>query len=279
MNDLVSTDTALLAQPANQLLDAFGAGQASPGSGSAAALMGLLAVRLIRTVCLKSLEKEAGRLAEATLRHILDDLAATEPALRELFEADAREFKEVVRLRMERDACADTDGRSALQRRANDLLQVATDNTFGIIDLCLPLINHGVTVFQHGWKHVRGDSGAAISAAIAAITSGLFIANLNIQSLKERNYAKDNIGRCTELLELLQQRQQVALECVTSLNAEALDSLAGAAFASQQLPLSFAEDADTVHTNEERPLMPASGSLSDGNVLGTTAPNPDRRIR
>lgn len=251
MHELVPPETALLAQPANQLLDAFGAGQASPGSGSAAALMGLLAVRLIRTVCLKSLEKEAGRLAEATLRHILDELAATEPALRALFETDAREFKEVVQLRIERDASTDADVRSTLQRRANDLLEVATDNTFEIIDLCMPLINHGVIVFQHGWKAVRGDSGAAISAAIAAITSGLFIANLNIKGLKERNYATDNIGRCTALLELLQQKQLVALGCVTSLNAEALDSLASEASGSHQLPLSFVEDASIAPANED----------------------------
>ncbi|UXU90785.1 cyclodeaminase/cyclohydrolase family protein [Burkholderia sp. S-53] len=237
MDDLVPPNIELLTQPATRLLDAFGAGQASPGSGSAAALMGLLAVKLIRTVCLKSLEKTSDRLTEATLRHILDELVATESTLRALFEKDATEFAEIVRLRMERDRAIDPDIRATLQRRSNDQLEVATDNTFEIIDACLPLINHGVTVFEHGWKAVRGDSGAAISAAIAAITSGLFIANLNIKGLKERKYAKDKIGRCTELLKLLQQKQETALHCVTSLNAEALDSLAVEGSVSLQLPL------------------------------------------
>ncbi|MFP3506162.1 cyclodeaminase/cyclohydrolase family protein [Burkholderia sp. SIMBA_062] len=236
MDDLVPPNTDLLAQPATQLLDAF-AGQASPGSGSAAAPMGLLAIKLIRTVCLKSLEKVLDRLKETTLRHILDELAATEGTLRALFEKDATEFAEIVQLRMERDRATDPDLRATLQRRANDQLEVATDNTFEIIDSCMPLITHGVTVFQNGWKAVRGDSGAAISAAIAAITSGLFIANLNIKGLKERNYAKDKIGRCTELLALLQERQEIALSCVTSLNSEALDSLAVEGSVALQLPL------------------------------------------
>ncbi len=48
----------LLEKPTTELLDAFGAGNASPGSGSAAALMGLLAVKLLITVCDKSLTKE-----------------------------------------------------------------------------------------------------------------------------------------------------------------------------------------------------------------------------
>jgi formiminotetrahydrofolate cyclodeaminase len=251
MTDSVPPGAELLAQPANKLLDAFGAGQASPGSGSAAALMGLLAVRLIRTVCLKSLQKNPERNTEVTLRHLLDELGAIEPSLRALFEKDAREFDEIVRLRIARDAATDPDVKSTASRRANDLLEVATDNTFQIIDLCLPLIDHGVTVFEHGWQSVRGDSGAAISAAIAAVTSGLFIANLNIKRLKERNYARDNIDRCAAVLALLQQKQQTALGCVTSLNAEALDSLAIEGNVSLQLPLDLAADRPSRSADEE----------------------------
>jgi len=70
----------------------------------------------------------------------------------------------------------------------------------------------------------------------------LFIANLNIKRLKERNYARDNIDRCAALLALLQQKQQTALGCVTSLNAEALDSLAIEGNVSLQLPLDLAAD-------------------------------------
>lgn len=247
----VPPEANLLAQPANQLLDAFGAGQASPGSGSAAALMGLLSVKLIRTVCLKSLQKNPERNMEVTLRHLLDELDAIEPSLRALFEKDAGEFDEIVRLRIARDEATDPDVKSTTSRRANDLLQVATDNTFKIIDLCLPLIDHGVTVFEHGWQSVRGDSGAAISSAIAAVTSGLFIANLNIKGLKERNYARDNIDRCAALLALLQQKQQTALGCVTSLNAEALDSLAVEGSVSLQLPLEFGADPHSSSADEE----------------------------
>jgi len=98
MENLLPPETNLLAQPAGQLLDAFGAGKASPGSGSAAAMMGLLAVKLIRTVCLKSLEKKPDRELEVILRHILEQLADTESALVAIFEKDAREFDEIVRL-------------------------------------------------------------------------------------------------------------------------------------------------------------------------------------
>jgi formiminotetrahydrofolate cyclodeaminase len=242
MNDLVPPDSSLLAQPANQLLDAFGAGQASPGSGSAAALMGLLAVKLISTVCLKSLEKESCRPAEATLRHLRDRMAEIDPLLRALFEKDAREFEELIQLIGERDRAA-PEAKKALSRQVKSRLEVATDNVFQIIDLCLPLIDQGVIVFNNGWGTVRGDSGAAISAAIAAVTSGLFIVNLNVKWLRGRKYARENIDRCTTLLETLQQKQIAAHACIASLNAEALTSLAVAARDDSQLPLALEDSA------------------------------------
>ncbi|UIF90061.1 cyclodeaminase/cyclohydrolase family protein [Cupriavidus necator] len=145
-----------------------------------------------------------------------------EPKLVELFEKDAREFDEVLRLRIERDEAANADEKTRFTRRANDLLETAADNAFAVIDACMPLIHHGVTVFQVGWGSVRGDSGAAISSAIAAVKSAIFITKLNLKSLGNRRYARENISRCAELYASLQQRQASAFECVTSLNAEAL---------------------------------------------------------
>ncbi|NSX02753.1 cyclodeaminase/cyclohydrolase family protein [Cupriavidus gilardii] len=216
---------AYLARPASRLLDDFGAGKASPGSGSAAALMGLLAVKLIRTVCMKSLEKEQCRAARPTLEHVLEQVTRIEPTLVDLFEKDAREFEEVVKLRVERDVATSPEDRMRLTRRANALLETATDNAFAIIDACLPLIGHGVQVFQVGWGAVRGDSGAAISSAIAAVMSAIFITNLNLKSLGGRRYARDNIVRCADFYAKLQERQASAFQCVTSLNAEALEAV------------------------------------------------------
>jgi hypothetical protein len=89
----------------------------------------------------------------------------------------------------------------------------------------MKLIDHGVVVFDSGWHAVRGDSGAAISAAIAGVLSGIFIANLNIKTLNRRKYAADNLHRCDKLYKELAAKQTTAFACVTSLNAEALTSI------------------------------------------------------
>lgn len=215
----------LLEKPAGQLLNDFGAGKAAPGSGSAAALMGLLAAKLLITVCDKSLTKQECREHEKVLTYIKDQVHAIEPRLMDLFEKDAKEFDEVVALRVARDLAELPVDKSRLSRQSQELLEVATDNAFLVIEQCMKLIDHGVVIFEAGWHAVRGDSGAALSAAIAGVLSGIFIANLNIKTLKGRKYAADNVHRCDELYKELAAKQEKAFSCVTSLNAEAIASI------------------------------------------------------
>jgi len=216
---------SLLDRSTGQLLNDFGAGNASPGSGSAAALMGLLAVKLLVTVCDKSTSKPECKSNEKVMTYIKEQVQAIEPRLIDLFEKDARDFDEVVTLRIARDKAESPQDKSKLSRQAQELLEAATDNAFQIIEQCMKLIDHGVVVFESGWHAVRGDSGAALSAAIAGVLSGIFIANLNIKTLKGRKYAADNLNRCDELYKELVAKQTKAFSCVTSLNAEAIASI------------------------------------------------------
>lgn len=216
---------SLLDRPTGQLLNDFGAGKASPGSGSAAALMGLLAVKLLVTVCDKSASKPECKSNEKVLAYIREQVQAIEPRLIELFEKDAKDFEEVVALRIARDQAESAQDKSKRSRQSQELLETATDNAFHIIEQCMKLIDHGVVVFESGWPSVRGDSGAALSAAIAGVLSGIFIANLNIKTLKGRKYAADNLHRCDALYKELAAKQAKAFSCVTSLNAEAIASI------------------------------------------------------
>jgi formiminotetrahydrofolate cyclodeaminase len=224
-NTVDKNQATFLAKPTGKLLDDFGAGKASPGSGSAAALMGLLAVKLLITVCDKSATKPECKKDEKALLYIKQQIQEIEPKLVGLFEKDAREFDEVVAIRVARDRAKTTPEKASLSREANELLETATDNAFEIIDECMKLVDHGVIIFETGWHAVRGDSGAGLSAAIAGVLSGIFIANLNVKTLKGRKYASENLTRCSDLYRKLETKQAKAFSCVTSLNAEALASI------------------------------------------------------
>jgi formiminotetrahydrofolate cyclodeaminase len=222
---LVVVDQQWLDKPTTEVLAGFGAGQASPGSGSAAALMGLLASKLIITVCSKSVEKSKVVNDAKDFRYVTEQCQNHYESLRELFEKDASDFREVIELKKQRDKSEPSEEKSKLQRQANDLLEKTTDYVLEIIEKCRLLAEHGLTMFERGWPYVRGDSGAAISAAIGGIMSGIFIVNLNIKILKDRQYAKDNASKTQDLYAMIEKLQARAFSQVTSLNKEAIGAI------------------------------------------------------
>jgi len=222
----VTDPVSILERPTNQLLNDFGAGRASPGSGSAAALLSLLSSKMIVTVCDISTRKDECMKTHKDFQFISKTIHETiEPRLKELFEKDASDFEKVVALRVARDQSEDQKEKSKLARESLDLLQVATDYTFEVAEISLRLMEFGVTMFDHGWHAIRGDSGVAISAAMSGVMSSIFIINLNLKTLKRRKYANENIKRCTELQKKLEILQTRAFSCVTSISSESLESI------------------------------------------------------
>lgn len=216
----------LLARPANQLLNDFGAGRASPGSGSAAALLSLLSAKMITTVCEISTRKDECAddhpEFEFIAKAIRDEI---EPRLKELFELDAKDFEKVIALRVARDNEQDQNEKSRYSRESLDLLQTATDYTFEVGEISIRLMGYGVVMFEKGWHAVRGDSGVSISAAMSGVMSSIFISNLNLKTLKRRKYAEENLHRCQKLQEQLNDLQTRAFSCVTAISAESVESI------------------------------------------------------
>lgn len=214
-----------LSKPANILLDEFGAGKAAPGSGSAAALMGLLAAKLIVTVCDISVTKELSDRQKALLKVVRRNADARVGKLSDLFEADAVSFERVIELRKSRDAATTEAERRTFSRQANDELEDATNYVFEICEEVLVLIDQATAAFDEGWHAVRGDAGSALSVAIAALTSGLMIIALNLKALKSRQYARTRAADLLRLNEQLRERQYRALDRVIGLDREAISRI------------------------------------------------------
>jgi len=246
MDGSLRTASSLLDKSVNGLLDDFGAGNSAPGSGSAAALMGILAGKLIITVCSLSLKKAAQERRaienktlqsselkfipyETQFQYIIDDITQNiEPELKFLFEEDSKEFEQVVELRKKRIEAAN-NGDKNLQSKYNkeslNKLQEVTDFVFRISDQCFKLIDHGNFIFDKAYTAVRGDSGAAISAAIAGVTSSIFIINLNLVSLSRRNWSKSKKKACDDMYEKLQSKQLEAFTRVGALSSEVVETM------------------------------------------------------
>lgn len=217
---------SLLDLPANNLLDSFGAGRASPGSGSAAALLAILACKMIVTVCEISTKKECCNESHKEFGFVFNRVREfLEPRLKELFDADARDFDEVIKLRVLRDQAEDVNEKSKYTKQSSKLLETATDYTFEIAEHSLTIIDYGIVMFEHGWHAVRGDSGVSISAAMSALMSCIFVISLNLKTLKSRKYSKINVARLSELQRKLEAMQVKAFSCVTAINSESVKAV------------------------------------------------------
>ncbi|ENN6811419.1 cyclodeaminase/cyclohydrolase family protein [Vibrio fluvialis] len=216
----------LLSRPTNQLLNDFGAGRASPGSGSAAALLSLLSAKMINTVCEISLKKPECEASKKEFEFIAKTIKEEiEPRLKELFESDAKDFEKVVALRVKRDQTKDSSEKAKYTKESLDLLETATNYTFEVGEISIRLMGFGVVMFDKGWHAIRGDSGVSISAAMSGVMSSIFIANLNLKTLKKRKYAKENVTRCQKLQDNLSKLQTQAFSCVTTISSESIGSI------------------------------------------------------
>jgi formiminotetrahydrofolate cyclodeaminase len=198
----------LLDLKANTLLNKFGRGGHVPGSGSAAALMGLLSAQLLVTVATLTLGKpkyEAHHIAIGqALRDTQDRIY---PELCDLFQADADVFDAVIATRKARNRAQGTAAYEALAEAATEQLKLATDIPFRIAEACLDLVAHSILIFDSGFEAARGDSGAALSSAFAGANSAVFIVNLNLKSFEGTYWARQQRARCDEVRERLKAAQ------------------------------------------------------------------------
>lgn len=208
---------SLIAMPTDQLLDEFGAGRHSPGSGSAAALMALLSAKLSGTVYKISMKRGHGDAVQfAYLLRQLDDVLV--PRLKSLFQEDAEKFDEVIRVRTARDIEKDQAIKRRLRERALQLLREATDIITEIITICSQLVDYGIIAFDSGLNRVRGDSGSAISVAIAGAMSGLFILKLNLESFADGRWATEQRQSIDKLQSNILNKQNEALARIARLS-------------------------------------------------------------
>ena len=226
VNNKAMTTTELMELPAGKLLDKFGSGTHAPGSGSAAALMGILSGKLIITVGKLSLKKPEYRRDHAKIEYINSLIEnEIEPELRKLFEEDAKVFDEVIKLRIARDNQTDLKERRRLGDKANERLRSATDIPIRICELCIRLIDHGIAMFDMGFQAARGDSGAGVSSAVAGAMSGIFVVSLNLRSFKQSEWAHAKRKRVEELQKELEVKQLIAFGRVSRLKEEDVESM------------------------------------------------------
>lgn len=184
----------------DDLLQKYGEGKHIPGSGSAAALQGLLAARLVATVVKISLNKNLPSKIVTQFRYIDHQIATVHlPELSRLFDEDISEFNEVFKLRKQRDAITDSRQRKNIISRERRRLQNATVIPASIAEHCLKIGEYALSVYRDGYKAVRGDSGAAISSACAGALTATFVIGVNLSRFSAGSWHRKWSARALDL--------------------------------------------------------------------------------
>jgi formiminotetrahydrofolate cyclodeaminase len=109
----------LIELPTDQLLAKFGSGGHKPGSGSAAALLGLVAWKLIQTVVtLTAMREQCIDVQTQSSLANHDIVAQIEPVLMPAVQEDSDAFDRTIQIRQERDSECDSRRRRQLSAKA-----------------------------------------------------------------------------------------------------------------------------------------------------------------
>jgi formiminotetrahydrofolate cyclodeaminase len=218
-----------LTLPTNELLEKFGQGRHIPGSGSAAAFSGLLAVELMKTVCKLTINRKEERYLSVRREFtiILEMLEREiKPKLVDLFGKDISVFNEVSQYRFSRNLAkesGDEKEERRLARLANERLKDATEIPLEIAKTCLALVDYAFTIFDKGFQSARGDSGVAISNLLSAVSGSLFVTLINIRTGRQSHWIEKLREEAENIGNSYNTKQKLALTKVFELYKEGVD--------------------------------------------------------
>jgi formiminotetrahydrofolate cyclodeaminase len=223
--------------PAWELLNKFGEGGHKPGSGSAAALLGLVACKMLQTVVTVTgrHNQYATRMPElAFVDAIVRD--RHEPFFRSAVQRDSEAIHRYQLARQVRREATDPSQFRELNDQARDALIPATDIPLDIAQHAIETAERGIIVFDLGAHHVRGDSGVAISAALSACSVALFVVYLNLLQFREGIWAAKTRATADTIALRYQKLQLEQFSRVARIQAEGINS------AQLELPILSADE-------------------------------------
>lgn len=206
------------------LLDKFGEGKPTPGSGSAAALQGLLSAQLICTVIKITNKSEHREKYDKFISELLriQNLIDTRiyNRLLILFQFDSEKFDLVIELIKQRNKEQNPLKKNEIASEVQEALLLATEITLEIAELCLELVGFANYTFEYAYRAVRGDSGVALNGAISAVAGCLSIVDLNLISLYSDERLEKIMLRKLEIKSKVEILSKRAIECQNLLEQE-----------------------------------------------------------
>ena len=175
-------------QPIQTFLDELASKSATPGGGSAAALMGAQGAALVSMVCNLTIGKPKFAEVEAEMQEVLGKAEALRKQLTGLIQADIDVFNRLMsKYAMPKETEDDKASRNAA---IQDVLKEATEVPMQCVHACAGVIHLSKVAAELGNPSAVSDAGAAVMAAYGGLKSSALNVYINLGSLKDKTFAE-----------------------------------------------------------------------------------------
>ena len=172
---------------------------AVPGGGGAAALAGAIGMALGSMVCNLTTGKKKYAQYEESIQEILDKAAKLEEELLSMIDKDAEGFYP-----LSKAYGLPTSTEEEKQYKTETMekcLKVACEVPMDIVRLCFDSIKLHEELVDKGSKLAISDVGCGVQCLRAAILSGQLNVIINVNSMKDREYAEKIEKECNQLVQ------------------------------------------------------------------------------
>ncbi len=190
--------TEIKEQSIEAFLDGLASGAATPGGGSAAAIMGAMGAALVSMVCNLTIGKKKYVEVEDEMKSVLAKAEELRLALTDMIADDVQAFGAVMAAYgMPKETPEDQAARSEAIQAA---LKTATDVPLRCCKVSREVIDLAGVVSEKGNLGVISDGGVAVLAAYAALRSAALNVLTNAKLIADKNFAEAKLQELEGLL-------------------------------------------------------------------------------
>jgi methenyltetrahydrofolate cyclohydrolase len=182
-----------------KFLDDLASGSATPGGGSAAAIMGAMGAALVSMVCNVTIGKKGYEAAEPEMRAVLGESENVRRRLTAMVAGDVAAFDSLMAAyKLPKAGDEDKARRAAAIQAA---LRRATEAPLDCARACAEVIALARRASEAGYLNVISDGGVGVLAGFTGLRSAALNVYINAPALKDRAFASQATAELEKLLE------------------------------------------------------------------------------
>jgi formiminotetrahydrofolate cyclodeaminase len=179
-------------------LDQLASSGATPGGGSAAAIIGAMGAALVSMVCNLTIGKKKYADAEAEMKDVLAKTEALRKKLTSMIQDDVKAFDAVMgAYGMPKETDAD---KAARDKAIQAALKLATDVPLACARAAREVIDLAAIASDKGNLNVISDAGVGVLAGYAALRSAALNVLTNARMITDKPFAEARLKELNELL-------------------------------------------------------------------------------